>query len=80
VTSATVEDRGFKYDRRWMVVSENGSFMSQRRCPKMALIHVLIIENYYNNVAIELTVLKKTIQVPLLLDPAFIRTKPVRVW
>ncbi|MEB3209923.1 MAG: MOSC N-terminal beta barrel domain-containing protein [Leptolyngbyaceae bacterium] len=30
--------RGLKYDRRWMVVKPDGSFMTQRKFPKMALL------------------------------------------
>ncbi len=41
---ASVTDRGFRYDRRWMLIDENGLFISQREMPKMALMH-LQIEN-----------------------------------
>lgn len=33
---------GLKYDRRWMVVSPEGKFMTQRTFPQMALIHTEI--------------------------------------
>jgi uncharacterized protein YcbX len=35
-----VDERGLRHDRRWMLVDEAGSFMSQRRFPRMALIGV----------------------------------------
>lgn len=35
---AELEDRGLAMDRLWLVVDGRGRFMSQRRCPKMALI------------------------------------------
>lgn len=35
---ARLDARGIVHDRRWMLVDENGKFMSQRRHPKMALI------------------------------------------
>lgn len=35
---ATLGARGLEMDRLWMIVDGNGRFMSQRRCPKMALI------------------------------------------
>ncbi len=38
--SANVSDRGFEYDRRWMLVDGSGSFMTQREYPKMAFINV----------------------------------------
>ncbi|GBG25807.1 Molybdenum cofactor sulfurase [Hondaea fermentalgiana] len=38
VNEAIVEARGFRHDRRWMVVDESGTFLSQRRIPRMALV------------------------------------------
>lgn len=38
--TAQVSDRGLQGDRRWMVVDQNGKFMTQRHFPKMALIGV----------------------------------------
>jgi len=35
-----LEKRGFRYDRRWMLVDDNYQFMSQRKISKMALISV----------------------------------------
>jgi uncharacterized protein len=40
VSSAWVTDRGFQYDRRWMLVNEQNRFLSQREYPKMALLTV----------------------------------------
>jgi uncharacterized protein len=36
--SWTVAERGLAYDRRWMLVDEQGRFMTQRRWPRMALV------------------------------------------
>ncbi len=41
----TLEEKGFTYDRRWMLVDMNGGFMSQRTFPKMALLQVVLEEN-----------------------------------
>ena len=38
VNEAAVDSSGPLQDRRWMLVDENGSFLSQRRLPKMALL------------------------------------------
>lgn len=38
--TAQIENRGFQYDRRWMLVDETGKFLSQRKFPRMALISV----------------------------------------
>ncbi len=40
--TAQVENRGFQYDRRWMLVDDTGKFLSQRQLPRMALISVLL--------------------------------------
>jgi uncharacterized protein YcbX len=37
-----VDERGLRHDRRWMLVDETGSFLSQRKLPRMALIKVRI--------------------------------------
>ncbi|MBW3470387.1 MOSC domain-containing protein [Arthrospiribacter ruber] len=41
----TLEERGFKYDRRWMLVDEEGIFLSQRKHPRMALLQVVLLED-----------------------------------
>lgn len=40
VSSATITDRGFQYDRRWMLVDTNKCFLTQREFPQMALLKV----------------------------------------
>ncbi|MEL6814026.1 MAG: MOSC N-terminal beta barrel domain-containing protein [Cyanobacteria bacterium J06598_3] len=40
--TATLTPRGFRHDRRCMVVDAAGQFMTQRRFPKMALIEVTL--------------------------------------
>lgn len=42
VLSASVTDRGFEFDRRWMLVDSNNCFLSQRECPQMALLQVVL--------------------------------------
>ena len=42
--SSEVEDRGLKYDRRWVLVNDTNTFFTQRDFPEMALIRV-VIEN-----------------------------------
>ncbi len=37
---AIAEEKGLKYDRRWMIIDENNRFLSQRELPEMALIQV----------------------------------------
>jgi uncharacterized protein len=40
ISSARVGSRGLDHDRRWMVVDEDGRFLTQRSIPRMALIRV----------------------------------------
>ncbi|MDB5263860.1 MAG: oxidoreductase [Adhaeribacter sp.] len=40
VSAATVEPRGLQYDRRWLLVDENGVFLTQRTFAELALLEV----------------------------------------
>lgn len=42
LSASAVEERGLKYDRRWMLIDENNSFLTQREHPQMALFNVQI--------------------------------------
>jgi uncharacterized protein YcbX len=44
LNAATLADRGFEYDRRWMLVDENNQFLSQREVNTMALLKVQLTE------------------------------------
>src|SRR5688572_2700399 len=44
LNSATLTDRGFEHDRRWMLVDENNQFLSQREVNAMALLKVQVTE------------------------------------
>jgi uncharacterized protein YcbX len=44
--SAQLDDLGLELDRRWMVVDEQGHFLTQRTLPKMALINVALKEDH----------------------------------
>lgn len=41
-SQAYVEEKGLQYDRRWMIVDENGKFLTQRVNANMALLDVAI--------------------------------------
>jgi uncharacterized protein len=43
--SAQVEERGLQYDRRWMIVDQDGMFLTQRAFTKMALMDVALAES-----------------------------------
>jgi len=46
VQSWLVDKNGLRYDRKWMLVDEDGQFMSQRRLPQMALIKTRIEQDH----------------------------------
>lgn len=43
--NAMVEERGLRFDRRWLLVDEKNNFLTQREYPKMATIRVEILED-----------------------------------
>lgn len=76
VTEAMVTEKGFQYDRRWMLVDKEGIFMTQRQLPSMALLQTAIIPDgiyVYHKQHPE-----KNITIPFLLEPASI--KQVKIW
>jgi len=46
LSSARVDIRGLEHDRRWMVVDEQGKFLTQRSIPRMALIRAELDSSY----------------------------------
>ena len=46
--TAEVEERGLKYDRRYLLVDESGIFMTQRDFPQMALLKLSFTKNGFN--------------------------------
>lgn len=49
VSSAQVNEKGLSFDRRWMLVDETGTFMTQRTLPAMALLKVKMDSDSYQN-------------------------------
>jgi uncharacterized protein YcbX len=45
LSSVELTDRGFQYDRRWMLVDENNEFLTQREYPQMALLQTAITKD-----------------------------------
>ncbi|MBP9092997.1 MOSC domain-containing protein [bacterium] len=75
--SAKLENRGFKYDREWMVVTEGGQFLTQRELAPMALIQTAILEH-----TLRLTMpLGDSIEVPLSIEAqGNAKGMTVKVW
>lgn len=76
VNAAQLTDRGFEYDRRWMLVDSDNRFLTQREHPAMCLLQTEITEEslvvyHKNNV-------KDRISVPL--QPLPVNACTVTVW
>ena len=72
--TAPVENRGFQYDRRWMLVDETGTFLTQRQFPQMALITVRLDGGKLVVEALN----RETLSIPVHLDSC--DRIPVQVW
>jgi uncharacterized protein YcbX len=59
--SAALTDRGFAYDRRWMLVDTENRFLTQRELPKMSLLQVQLRED---GLLIQHKLLGDSVQVP----------------
>jgi len=70
---APLDSMGLKFDRRWMLVSEEGKFLSQRTLPKMTLIQPHLDET--GNLTLS-TQEKDDLSVPKASD----KTLPVTIW
>lgn len=46
LSEAIVEEKGFQYDRRWMLVDSNGVFLTQRTQVQMVFLKVELGENF----------------------------------
>lgn len=45
LNTVDLTDRGFRYDRRWLLVDENNQFLTQRQHTQMALLQAAIIDD-----------------------------------
>ncbi len=70
---ASLDNMGLKYDRRWMLVSPDGAFLSQRKLPKMALIHTHLDE-------LGQLTLSMQGKSDLIVAKASSNTMPVKIW
>lgn len=46
--SSPVLEKGLQFDRRWMLVDEEGNFMTQRTCPGMALFKLTLGKGHFS--------------------------------
>lgn len=59
LTTSKLTPFGLEYDRRWMIVDNNGKFLSQRELAKMATIQTSIVEGKLN-----LTYKQSSVEIP----------------
>ncbi|MBK7379290.1 MAG: MOSC domain-containing protein [Ignavibacteriales bacterium] len=76
LSTSIVEERGLKHDRRWMLIDENDSFLTQRQYPQMALVNVKI-EGEFLTVSLKNNESEK-ISLPLLSSSK--KTLKVKIW
>ncbi len=74
ITSGMVTPRGFRHDRRWMIVDEEGRFITQRQESSLALVEVAIEEESLRLTAPGMSPLH------LPLEPEEGRPREVTVW
>ncbi len=73
--NARVTDRGFAYDRRWMLVDENNLFISQREAAEMALMDVAI-----ENDGLKVTYLPRNASIVIPFEPQTSEFGEVTIW
>ena len=78
VDSAALDERGLEFDRLWMVVDENGSFLSQRRAPKLCLIEAQLPKSHDEPLKLSAPG-ARPLTVPVVRDPAKANAS-VRCW
>lgn len=71
--SSIVENRGLKFDRRWMLVDENNKFLTQRDYPQMATVVVGVTEN-----GLAVSSGNKSLEIPIQVDTN--KTASVKIW
>ncbi len=71
--SSIVEARGLKYDRRWMLVDADNTFLTQREFPKMAAVNVEVTKN-----GLGVSADGKSVEIPFAFDST--ETEVVKIW
>ena len=74
--ASTIDPTGLRHDRRWMIVTEEGRFVSQREEPRLALVVPTIEGDALRLSAPDVGDLR----VPLEPDGSELGRRPVRIW
>jgi len=76
LTKAQILEKGLAFDRRWMLVDEEGKFLTQRVYPEMALLKLTI-----DNEQLTITHTHKSSKHSILLHPKVVsEAKEVTIW
>jgi uncharacterized protein YcbX len=78
VGSAVLQEHGLMWDRRWMIVDNQGQFLSQRRLPQMALVAAHVIERDHGQT--DLILKWRDGQETVALEPTEPKLTRVKVW
>jgi uncharacterized protein YcbX len=70
---SVVEDKGLRFDRRWMLVDKNNRFLTQREFPRLATLAVDIADD-------KLRVSNGENNIEISLSPAFETSAAVKIW
>jgi uncharacterized protein YcbX len=70
---AQVMEKGLQYDRRWMLIDEDGNFMTQRKLPELALFKIKL-----DNTNLHIQYHSDSIRIPLVTTDQPLR--PVTIW
>lgn len=75
LASSTAEERGLKYDRRYLLVDENGIFLTQRDIPQMALLKLSLTESGFRVLNT-----KNDLYLNIPLEPTSKERVKVKIW
>jgi len=70
---SVIEQKGLRFDRRWMLVNEKNGFLTQRDFPKMAALVIKIQEN-----GLEISFENNRLKIPFELKP--LNPASVKIW
>ena len=83
LTEAIAEEKGLRHDRRFMLVTPAGEFITQRTCPEMALLDVAILQPTGREPLLQVWHRHRpddVLDVPLTPEPLTLVPVPVTIW
>jgi len=73
LTNSFVENKGLRFDRRWLLIDENNEFLTQRNFAPMATLKTAIVEN-------GLRVFNGVNEINIASSPSVEQTETVKIW